>query len=266
MKMKRLVAPLALAGVLVGLPPALAADNAQDFVAKAAQGGMFEVKSSEAIQGKAQDPRINDFAQTMIKDHGAANAKLQTIAGEEKLKVPADVDAAQKSDLDKLSGNAAQVDQDYVAMQQKAHADAVELFESYAKDGDNAQLKSFAAATAPTLRMHRDMIEKIAATMTGGAASDNASTPAANTSDNPQSASLVPGQTASPRRKRRIASRTPASPTSRVSPRTTRASGAARQQRTGRQCLSAWTTKAMSLPQRNEVRKNRNENGYWPVR
>ena len=193
MKMRRLVAPLALAGVLVGLPPALAADNAQDFVAKAAQGGMFEVKSSEAIQGKAQDPRINDFAQTMIKDHGAANAKLQTIAGEEKLKVPADVDAAQKSDLDKLSGNAAQVDQDYVAMQQKAHADAVELFESYAKDGDNTQLKSFAAATAPTLRMHRDMIEKIAATMTGGAASDNASTPAANTSDNPQSASLVPG-------------------------------------------------------------------------
>src|SRR4051812_32716715 len=85
MKMRRLVAPLALAGVLVGLPPALAADNAQDFVAKAAQGGMFEVKSSEAIQGKAQDPRINDFAQTMIKDHGAANAKLQTIAGEEKL-------------------------------------------------------------------------------------------------------------------------------------------------------------------------------------
>src|SRR4051794_376485 len=81
MKMRRLVAPLALAGILVGLPPARAADNAQDFVAKAAQGGLFEVESSEAIQGKAQDPRINDFAQTMIKDHGAANAKLQTIAG-----------------------------------------------------------------------------------------------------------------------------------------------------------------------------------------
>jgi len=184
---------LAMAEVIALVLPALAAEKAQDFVTKAAQGGMFEVESSEAVQGKTRDSKINDFAQTMIKDHGAANAKLQTIAGEAKLQVPADLDASQKSDLEKLKGDSAGMDRPYVDMQRKAHADAVQLFESYAKEGDDAQLKSFAQATAPTLRMHRDMIEKIAATMDKGAASDDTSTPAVKASDNPQSGPLVPG-------------------------------------------------------------------------
>ena len=70
--------------------------------------------------------------------------------------------------MDKLQQAEAPLDQPYVELQRTAHTDAVSLFEAYAKDGDNATLKSFAQETLPTLKMHKDMIEKIAtATGTG---------------------------------------------------------------------------------------------------
>ncbi|CCV05616.1 exported hypothetical protein [Mesorhizobium metallidurans STM 2683] len=138
------LASLSLATSLVFALPAPAAETAQDFVTKAALGGMFEVQSSKVAQDKPQDQGLKDFAQKMISDHGVANAKLESIAGEQKLKVPADLDAAHKSDLDKLQSGTAPVVASYADMQKAAHTDAVSLFEAYAKDGHNAALKSFA--------------------------------------------------------------------------------------------------------------------------
>ncbi|TIV68958.1 MAG: DUF4142 domain-containing protein, partial [Mesorhizobium sp.] len=161
MSMRIFLIPSATAALMLALP-AFAADDAQTFVNKAAIGGMFEVDSSKIAQDSAKNQQIKDFAKRMITDHGAANAKLQKIAGEQKLQVPAQSDAAHKSDLERLQSTTASLDQPYVEMQRKAHADAVGLFEAYAKDGDNPALKSFAAETLPTLKMHQDMIEKIA--------------------------------------------------------------------------------------------------------
>ncbi|MCA0015722.1 DUF4142 domain-containing protein [Mesorhizobium sp. B292B1B] len=189
MKPRHLLASLAAASMLIAMP-ALAADSAQDFVDKAAIGGKFEVDSSKIAQDKAQDQSIKNFAQTIIRDHGAANAKLETIAGDQKLKVPTALDAPHQGDLDKLQNAQPPIDPAYVDMQRKAHADAVKLFESYARDGDNAALKTFAQQTVGTLKMHQQMIEKIAAaqdSITG------ATTPAVKTTNAPNAAGLVPG-------------------------------------------------------------------------
>ncbi|CCV05674.1 Outer membrane protein-like protein [Mesorhizobium metallidurans STM 2683] len=187
------LAPLAVATALALTFPAIAAGDAQSFVDKAAVGGLFEVNSSKIAIDKAKDRNVKDFAQKMIDDHGAANAKLQTIAGEQKLKVPAELDATHKSDLEKLQNSTADIDQPYVQMQRSAHADAVNLFRSYAKDGDNAGLKAFAAETLPTLEMHQDMIEKIAASGAGKPAAADASTPAVKSASTPKPAAPVPG-------------------------------------------------------------------------
>lgn len=182
------LASLSLATSLVFALPALATETAQDFVTKAAIGGMFEVQSSKIAQDKLQDQSLKDFAQKMISDHGAANAKLESIAGEQKLQVPADLDASHKSDVDKLQSATAPVDAPYADMQKAAHADAVSLFEAYAKDGDNAALKSFASETLPTLKMHQEMIQRVAT-----AAPAAESTTPAVTSSGTNPAAPVPG-------------------------------------------------------------------------
>lgn len=192
MKTRLLVASLATATAMAFALPVFAADSAQDFIDKASAGGMFEVDSSKIAEDKAQDQSVKDLAQKMIHDHGAANAKLATIAGEQKLKVPTELDAKHKSDLDALQNSKDPLDQSYVEMQRSAHSDAIKLFESYAKDGDNTQLKAFATETVPTLKMHQDMIEKIATTMDAKSSTTSSTTPAVTTTDT-SNAAPVPG-------------------------------------------------------------------------
>ena len=193
MKNRLLLSALATCAALTFSLPSLAAEKAQEFIDKAASGGMFEVESSKIAQGKAQDQSVKDFAQKMIDDHGAANAKLETIAGEQKLKVPAQTDAKHKSDLDALQNGNTPIDKSYVQMQRDAHADAVKLFDSYAQDGDNPQLKTFAQETLPTLKMHQEMIEKIAATVDDKSSTTSSTTPAVSTTDTNNPAAPVPG-------------------------------------------------------------------------
>jgi putative membrane protein len=193
MKTPLLLATLATATAMTFAVPAFAADSAQDFVDKAAAGGIFEVNSSKIAEGKAQDRSVKDFAQKMIDDHGAANAKLETIAGEQKLKVPTELDAKHQGDLDTLQNTKDPLDESYVEMQRAAHADAVKLFESYATDGDNPQLKTFAQQTVPTLKMHQEMIERIASDMGGKSAATSSATPAVTTTDTTNPAAPVPG-------------------------------------------------------------------------
>ena len=215
--------------VLAFVSPTFAADNAQEFVNKAAVGGMFEVESSKVALDKAEDQSVKDFAQKMIDDHGAANAKLETIAGEQKLQVPADLDAKHKADLDALNAAAAPVDETYVKLQRAAHAEAVTLFESYSQDGDNATLKAFAAETLPTLKMHQQMVDGMKPGMDHNAAGSETSTclPPAP----PILIMLLlrlPVPTASLKAKRRAVLKKPGIQTSRAWQRTTREFGGAR--------------------------------------
>ena len=194
MKTRLLLASAATAAALALASPAFAADTAQEFVNKAAVGGMFEVDLSKVALDKAKDQSVKDFAQKMIDDHGAANAKLETLAGEQKLQVPAALDAKHKADLDALNSAAAPVDDTYVKLQRDAHAEAVALFESYSHDGDNATLKTFAAQTLPTLKMHQQMVDGMKTGMDhNSAGTETSSAPAVNTSDTENAAAPVAG-------------------------------------------------------------------------
>ena len=59
MKLRLLSAGLCTAVALGFAQPALSAEKAQDFVNKAAEGGIFEVESSKIVQGKAKDQAVN---------------------------------------------------------------------------------------------------------------------------------------------------------------------------------------------------------------
>ena len=69
MKSRYLLAGLASAALIGFAMPAVSAYSPQDFVTKAANGGMFEVESKQAgSRGGGKD--VQGFAQKMITDHG----------------------------------------------------------------------------------------------------------------------------------------------------------------------------------------------------
>ncbi|MDW6023589.1 DUF4142 domain-containing protein [Mesorhizobium sp. BAC0120] len=62
------------------------------FVNKAAIGGMFEVQSSELALKKSKDADVRQFAEMMVTDHTKANNTLKSVAKQEHLKLPTELD------------------------------------------------------------------------------------------------------------------------------------------------------------------------------
>jgi putative membrane protein len=140
------------------------APKTEDFVKTVAISDLFEIESSKLAQQKATAAPVKSFASQMQKDHTKTSTELKGLvsAGKVKAQLPAAMDDSHKSKLDKLKGlSGADFDKQYVSDQQSAHKDAVDLFERYAKGGDNADLKAWAAKTVPALKHHKEMADKL---------------------------------------------------------------------------------------------------------
>jgi putative membrane protein len=137
---------------------------AQDFVNAAGQAGLAEIETSKLALEHATDPDVKAFAQTMIDDHTRAGEALKAAAAATALAPPSDVlDETHMRLVNDLTGDKPgnAFDADYMRMQAAAHGDAVKLFGDYAKNGQIAQVQSFAEATLPTLEAHKARAESV---------------------------------------------------------------------------------------------------------
>jgi putative membrane protein len=125
---------------------------------------MFEVQSSELALQKATDAKIKEFAQRMVADHKASNDRLKSTLQSAPLPPPpAALDKKHKEMMDELqaAGPGREFDRAYLDTQVKAHKEAMELFWTYAREGDNPELKTFAQQAVPTLEDHFKHVQNI---------------------------------------------------------------------------------------------------------
>jgi putative membrane protein len=146
----------------VGLPGAALTNSTDAFVPAAAISDMFEIQSSKLALEKSKSADVKKFAQEMITQHQGTSAKLKATLKSANITVtpPTTLDARRQGMIDNLkSASAADFDKVYLDQQTNAHREAVTLFKSYADDGDNPGLKKLAAATAPVIQSHLDMVQ-----------------------------------------------------------------------------------------------------------
>jgi putative membrane protein len=159
--MKKLIALVLPITILLS---ACGAPSNNDFVAKAEEAGEFEIGSSRLAKSKSQNEGVRQFADQMISDHTAAAEKLRAVAQLQGIrgdKVDA-LSSAHQADMERLEkASVSEFDAIYLDVQTKAHEDAVALFKSYAEDGDDAQLKQFAAQTLPKLEQHLEHVRAL---------------------------------------------------------------------------------------------------------
>jgi putative membrane protein len=132
------------------------------FAAKAAVGGMAEVALGKMAAAKGADKQVKDFGNMMVMDHGKANSELKGIAKTKNIMLPAGLDAehqAKSDSLSKLSGK--DFDMAYVNAMIDGHKKTLALMQSEANNGKDAELKAFAAKTAPVVQNHLTAILKI---------------------------------------------------------------------------------------------------------
>lgn len=141
----------------------------QKFTTAAASGNTLEIETSRLALEKAQNADVKSFAQMMVDDHTKVGEQMKTTLQAAGLPSPPATMTPKHQDMaDKLKAvGVAEFDTQYVAVQLKAHDEAINVFSNYAKSGDNAQLKQFAEATLPSLEKHKAMAEDLRSKVTG---------------------------------------------------------------------------------------------------
>jgi putative membrane protein len=151
------------AGV-VGRITAEMTSTTKGFVTAAATSDMYEVTAGKIALQRASSPDVKAFAQKMVDAHTETTAKLKSILASNNIAVtpPAHVDKRRQGMLDNLRGaSAADFDHRYVTQQVAAHKEADILMRGYAKDGDNAAIKDFAATTGQHVKEHLAMAQRL---------------------------------------------------------------------------------------------------------
>jgi putative membrane protein len=148
----------------VGTVSAETTSSLQGFVTGAAISDMYEVEAGKIAAERSSNPDVKAFAEKMVMAHTETTAKLKSILGSMKHQpaAPAHLDDRRQGLIDDLRGaKAADFDMRYMSQQVDAHKEALILMKGYAKDGDNADVKMFAANTTPKIQEHLNMAQKI---------------------------------------------------------------------------------------------------------
>ncbi len=133
----------------------------QQFMMKAAQGGMAEVELGRLAKDHASNQAVKDFGQQMVDDHSKANDELKDLASRKSVTLPTDVNAKDKATMDRLSKmNGAAFDRAYMRDMVMDHKKDVAEFQKEANSGMDPDVKSWAAKTLPTLQHHLQMAQE----------------------------------------------------------------------------------------------------------
>jgi putative membrane protein len=132
------------------------------FAMAAAVGGMEEVQLGQIAAQKGASDEVRQFGQHMVDDHTKANQDLMQVASSKSLTLPTALDAKHQADVQKLSAMSGDAfDREYVKMMVKDHKKDVAEFQKESMHGSDADVKSFATRTLPTLQEHLQMIQRI---------------------------------------------------------------------------------------------------------
>jgi putative membrane protein len=150
------------ASAAAGAISARTSTGASEFVNAAAISDAYEIKSSDMALQRSQSDAVKAFAQEMVTAHTATTNELKPLAQAAGVMPPADVDSRRRSMLENLqNASADDFDDRYIDQQTAAHNEALTLLRTYASEGDNAQLKAFAAKTAPAVERHLAMVKDL---------------------------------------------------------------------------------------------------------
>lgn len=141
----------------VGVSPMEGVDAAT-YVKMAADGDMYEIKSSELAQRKAQRDEVKAFARQMVTDHSQTTKSLMAAlknADRTIARPPMAMSAENAANLKLLEkAPRASFDTLYLTQQVAAHQKAWSLHKGYATSGTDPALKQVAATAVPIVEQH----------------------------------------------------------------------------------------------------------------
>jgi putative membrane protein len=127
------------------------------FLVNAAEFNLEEIQLSQLAQQNAKVPETKELSKMMEVAHQKSQNELTELAKKKLVTLPTAPTDKAKDAYKKLSNKSiSNFDVSYCDMLVNAHKDAVVLFEKTSLESTDADIKQWAAATLPELRMHLD--------------------------------------------------------------------------------------------------------------
>lgn len=136
-------------------------EDDSEFAVTVADASMLEIQLGELAQANAASADVKKFGKDMIADHTKAGDELKALAMQKSISLPTALsDKSQKKydDLAKKSGK--DFDDAYTDAMVSGHKDVVDAFKKEAEKGEDAELKSWASSTLPTIEHHLEMAKQ----------------------------------------------------------------------------------------------------------
>jgi putative membrane protein len=146
-----------------------ASPSDMEFVKKALQGSMAEVKTAQLALQKSSNDQVKQFAQRMISDHSKLIEQMKPVAAQIGVKVPNGPDKKETMMYDKLQAlSGSDFDQAYVKAMVKDHKMDDQDFKAEITMGQSAAVKEAASKGDVVVESHLQQIEGIAKGMNVG--------------------------------------------------------------------------------------------------
>jgi putative membrane protein len=134
----------------------------RQFITQAAQDGLAEVQLGQLASQRGASNTVKQFGQHMVEDHTQVNNQLKSLATQKGVTLPTSIGSKNqqaKQRLSKLSGT--NFDRQYLNLMLQAHEKDVAAFQAEAQQGQDPDVKAFAAQALPTLQEHLQQVRAI---------------------------------------------------------------------------------------------------------
>jgi putative membrane protein len=162
--MKKIIALAFIAGMAISTLKAQAPDpdtTARHFLIMASIGNLQEAGAGKLAVQKATTADIRSFGQMMINDHGDGERKLLQLASSRGIQLPPAATDTPPPDLNLSKASGDEFDRMYIHAMASGHRSTVNMFQTYAVNGKDPQVRAFAQQMLPTLKEHLAAIKAL---------------------------------------------------------------------------------------------------------
>jgi len=126
-----------------------------EFVQKAASGGMHEVALGKIATIKGGSAAVRSFGERMMKDHGKSNEELKTAAMAANITVPESMNEKHQKEVEAFKDyKGGDFDREYMKHMIADHEHDIALFMRASKEAKNPAIRDFATKTLPVIKDH----------------------------------------------------------------------------------------------------------------
>ena len=135
--------------------------TARHFLIMASIGNLQEAGSGKLAAQKATRTDVKSFGEMMVTDHSDAEQKLLQLAKSGGYQLPSAATETPPPDLNLSKASGDDFDRMYIHAMVSGHRSTVIMFQDYAINGKDPEVKLFAQQMLPTLKAHLAAIKAL---------------------------------------------------------------------------------------------------------